>query len=137
MTFVCEGPNPTELFHETQTHDSEGPRVHEQFICAKTVILACLRCIDFTVNAQNDYRVSTVWLRFIRVCKYYEDFFCARTMPNCIEFLGTVFSVIWKSHSTVQSGIIGQHVISFNDVNLMTFLLGGREEVKVNKDYLK
>lgn len=58
-------------------------------------------------------------------------------MPNCIEFLGTVFSVIWKSHSTVQSGIIGQHVISFNDVNLMTFLLGGREEVKVNKDYLK
>ena len=113
--------------------------MHGQFTCAKTVILACPRYIDFTVNTQNDYHVGMVWLRFIRVHKYDKKLLCAHAIPNCLGFLGTGLSDIWKSHSTVQSGIIGQCVINFNNIHLISFFLGGKEREggKGNKDFLK
>jgi len=42
-------------------------------------------------------------------------------------FLGTGLSDIWKSHSTVQSGITGQCAINFKNINLISVFLGGKE----------
>lgn len=141
------------LFHETQTDHvislqklqkpdtSEGPTVHGQFICAKTdgTRLACPRCIDFTLNAQNDYHVNKVCLRFIRICKYNKKLLCAHTRANCLGYLGTSLSDTWKSHSTVQSGIIDLCVTNFNNIHLISFFLGAKEREggKGNKDFLK
>lgn len=80
------------------------------------------------MNTQNDYHVSIIWLRFIRVCKYDKEFLCAYAIPNWLGFLDTSLSDMWKSHSTIQSGAIGWCVIKFNDIPLSGSSLGGKRE---------
>lgn len=90
-----------------------------------------------------------VWLGFIRVCKYDTELFFVGKYDNEMQMLCLIVQDFWflgaglpdvlKSHSTVQSDIIGQHVINFNNMNLISFFLGGKErdEGKGNKDFLK